>query len=119
MSTKLLYFGCIDQSGHYLWGDPQRRSFDFSDTPWDTQVDGGLCMQGGQPQGQAVLHQKDGWTAIAFWDRSVDSRPGSNSAFLADKLLSFDEIVALSKERFPAVWKRFPFAVAQLEPSHD
>lgn len=115
--TTLLYFGCIGESGHYLWSSPYRRTRDIDETPWGMKIDGKLCPpadpwgRNGQPQGRAALHHKDGWTALAFWDRSVDKRPGSNSVFVADECLSFDQIVTVAKERFPGVWKRLAFDV--------
>lgn len=72
-----------------------------------------LCPEkrAGQPQGVARLHHAlapDGtpWTAIAFWDRTGDSRPGSNSAFLFEGTLTFEAACAAAFEHFPAVWRR-------------
>jgi hypothetical protein len=64
-----------------------------------------------QVQGHAALHQKDGWTAICFWDRSEDKRGGCNSNFFAHGIFTFDEMVQISKEIFPTVWARFNFPV--------
>jgi hypothetical protein len=91
--VKVFYFGCWDAIGHFLW-TPSGVSVPLSTTPWGNAVDTGLCpgkrdRRGevaceNQREGEAALHHLDGWTALAFWDRSVDTRHGSNSAFLAE-----------------------------------
>ena len=109
--TRVLYFGCIGQPGHFMHVAPGRRDYNAA-TPWGSTPDGTLCPDGErQVEGIAVLHHKNGWTALSFWDRSVDKRGGCNSNFFADQVLSFDEMVALARERFPQVWSRFPFEV--------
>ena len=107
----IYYFGCIGDSGHYLWRNDYNRGLDFDVTPWGTDIDTGLCPPGNQPQGLAALHHKDGWTALAFWDRSVDKRPGSNSVFLANRVVDFDGMMALARANFPAVIARLPFPI--------
>lgn len=67
-------------------------------------------------QGVAALHVVDGWTAIAFWDRSVDKRGACNSNFVTHDVVDFDEMVRRSRAAFPHVWARFPFEVRQAAP---
>lgn len=111
----ILYYGCYGESGHHFWTEDlflnPRWAMVTKEIPWGTEVDGGLCPRGRQVQGLALLHQKDGWTALAFWDRSVDSRPGSHSAFLVRQTLDFEAMVAVCKETFPRVWDRYTFEV--------
>jgi hypothetical protein len=116
------YFGCWGNAGHYLF-DPDRRSTRYTDkmVPWE-QIDSVLCyghrgpyQNGPQVQGLALLHHRDGWTALSFWDRTVDKRGGSNSNFFVEGTLSFDEIVLVAKERFPSIWERFTFKVELFE----
>lgn len=84
-------------------------------TPWGNKIDGTLCPQKiNQAEGVVAHDQKDGWTAIAFWDRSVDSRFGSNSAFLIHAEVSAEEAWRLAKERFPQVCARFKFPIKLL-----
>jgi hypothetical protein len=110
----ILYFGCWRESGHYLF-HPGMRSVRHTDDiklPWDrydavlapTTQPGGYGNE--QKEGICALHHKDGWTALAFWDRSVDSRPGSNSIIFAQEELEFDQMVNLFKTTFPAVYVR-------------
>ena len=126
---KLFYFGCWEQKGHFIH-TPERSYRADTDArkagvPWeDWTLDGGLCpgsvwdarsdrwnLNCRQPQGAAALHHKDGWTALSFWDRSVDSRTNSNSCFIAEGTHTFEEMVALAQLHFPTIWGRFPFEV--------
>ncbi len=108
------HFGCLGVVGHYMTA-PGGRSEDSltRSNPWGLQIDGYLCPQDSQVEGRACLHHKDGWTAIAFWDRSVDSRPMSNSAFLAPGTFTFDEMLALAREQRPEIVNRFRFAIEE------
>lgn len=113
------YFGCKSsvQKGHYL----HLPKFFFTqaecwlDLPkqWQRNLDGTLCHRGQQQvEGWIRLHHLDGWTAIAFWDRSADHRPNSNSVFLAFGEYDAETMVALGKEQFPEVFNRFPFQLS-------
>lgn len=116
------YFGCgKHEAGHY-WHKPgavgiMRRP---PGCPWGNDIDGGLApsfaiwrARGRReaPQGQALVAHAGGWTALAYWDRSMDSRPGSNSAFAAEGDYSFDELLTAAKEQWPWVFERQRFEV--------
>lgn len=109
----IYYFGCIGDAGHYMHGPrgERRERQIFDRNPWGHGVDGGLCAPGPQVQGRALLHHKDHWTALAFWDRSVDDRSGSNSVFLAEGDFDFGHMLQLAHEHFPQVFARFTFEV--------
>lgn len=131
----MFYFGPWDCAGHYLFSEgggsvDDRKRGDF---PWDEwgrrgdPIDG--CLQPGcvyvhdrweprgpQVEGQAVLHHKKGWTALCFWDRSVDSRGGCNSNYFARGTFTFDQMVAMAKERFAVRWNRMKFEVSEVKP---
>ncbi len=117
VTTEVLYFGCIGDAGHYVHGTLShgnyRKALPSSIYP---KIDSGFLPREQQRQGQAQLCKLDGWTFITFWDRTVDTRPGSNSAFLAEGDFSFDEVCAFAADRFPLVWKRitdaFPVVLA-------
>lgn len=126
---EVYWFGCPSGfRGHGMTkvgasGDPdgfERRN------PWGSKIDGGLCPGAGRPaparggmeshlvaqvEGEGLWHFKDGWSAIAFWDRSVDSRGNSNSVFIVRGSWSFKEVVEIAKRAFPDVWARFDFKV--------
>jgi hypothetical protein len=119
---KMLYFGALGDLGHYFYSQEGGRIHDYPhpDVPWK-EVDGGLCP-GSVPGdhysrscpevvGEALLHHKDGWTALSFWDRTIDTRPASNSNFFAEGTFTFEEMVELAKTRFPERWSRMKFEV--------
>lgn len=123
---QVVYYGCIGDSGHYFW---EREGYSSSrrdpleaaiERVW-TDVDGVLCYgiqrysNGPQEEGLALLHHKGGWTALSFWDRSVDHRGGSNSNFFAHGIFTFDQVCQIAEARFPRVWKRYKFKVRLLE----
>lgn len=106
------YFGCMEDKGHFLW-DPltnwpslKNLPADWPFGPHGEELDGGYTPKHGQKQSRALLAHVDGWTVLAMWDRTVDSRPGSNSNFVAKGELTFDEMVGLAKEHFSKVWER-------------
>ena len=105
MSNAVYYwFGCGDETGHYLYS--VKRSIDWkTETPWGgwKDLDGVLAPKGDSKDvlGIATLTHKDGWTALAFWDRSQDPRRGSNVVFLANCELDFKQAVVACSVRFP------------------
>lgn len=129
------YFGCYGrQMGHMTWL-PRMRGVGYNATedviPWKVgELDGKLCpptdehagkragygraekyLEARQPQGRALLHHRDGWTALAFWDRSCDSRGNSNSAFILEGEHDFDAALARARTLFPEIFERITFDV--------
>ncbi len=126
--SAVYYFGCWGGPGHFLFA-PDGRSFGRND-PLPVglrQLDGKLCgdpaladlsgLRRGhppywpgddahQPQGVARLHHVEGWSVLAWWDRTGDHRGGSNSAFVARGTLTAEALAQLGAEAFPAVWAR-------------
>ena len=121
--NDIFFFGCAkgDQSGHRMhksrFSDMQYQEVArlVYSNPWRHSIDGTLAPAGcGQKQGQALLHCKDGWTAISFWDRTGDSRMGSNSAFLAKGDYTFAEMINLASTAFPEIMASFKFSIVEL-----
>lgn len=117
------YFGCRNRPGHYLF-DVHFRLTPYGgpkELPWkEREIDGRLCpnwrakgkhRNGPEIEGNALLHHKEGWTALAFWDRSVDRRGACNSVFFFEGTHTFEEAVELARATFPGVWSRFTFEV--------
>ena len=120
---RVFYFGAHQDCGP-LWWAPGMHSADRArrETPWGQAVAASLCPGYTEPfgtparvqvEGRALLHQRDGWSALAFWDRSADRRYGSCSVFVAEGEHSFDELRALAEECFPEVWARLGFEVRE------
>lgn len=120
-ATKAYYWGCISgiEKGHYLWRPGMRyASREIGELPegWQGFLDGGLCPKEQQIEGQALLHHLDGWTALAFWDRSMDTRPGSNSLFLAQGTFEFEQMLMIAEIHFPVIKSRFKFSIFDATP---
>lgn len=119
--TRRFYGGCIGQSGHYLWDIHGHTIYrQDKDIPWEGW-DGPLQPKHTNAEGLAIIHYKreEGgpmWTAISFWDRTVDKRGNSSSNFFADSHLSFDEMLEDAKEHWPYIFERYPFEVVEMEP---
>lgn len=126
------YFGCWLEPGHYLWhrgsrgypykvGRDDRRLLGVSrnsrggptpgEIPWGYALDGGLLKGKDLEEGEAVVERRDGWTALSFWDRSVDSRSGSSSTFVFDIDLEPEAALEAAREAFPPIFARYSFPV--------
>ncbi len=133
-NVKMYYFGCVERAGHFLWDKSlSGRSLSSEkepSLPWNPdrgEVDGVLqhhsdeckkrayCGCGSSTEGKALVHHKNGWTALSFWDRSVDSRGGCNSTFFAQGDFTFDDMVQLAKVNFPSIWNRYKFSVVEVK----
>lgn len=118
---EVYYFGCDNnQSGHYLFAEDQGRSLYGSRAaaivPWWKQLDAGFAPKGHQVEGVARLtHTLDGWTVLSFWDRSVDTRPGSHSTFLIRGHHDYEAARSLACAAFPRTWGRYRFQVTPRE----
>ena|SRR5579863_4959433 len=123
--VHMYYFGCWRIIGHHIYlpdGSSAWRLLIDGGLPWSNKdLDTGLCPPGpkttdGQIQGNARLHHKNGWTAMAFWDRSIDNRVDSNSVFIIQQTLDFKKMLDTSRLVFPQIWERFRFQVVQFGP---
>lgn len=117
-SAPIYYFGCWHESGHYFHDQYMRHYWrDVSELlpeSWRNRYDGGLLPKGrSQEEGRAIILHEDGWTALSFWDRSVDHRGNSNSTFYLRHVLDFMPMLELCKLTFPQVFERFTFKVVQ------
>lgn len=131
---KVWWFGCAtkpDTAGHGLHAAQppyhgreayeEYKSFPFQ---WET-LDGqfaprtktkGAYEKGAEfPQGEARLTYIKGWTVVAFWDRTGDSRGNSNTAFVFDAFLGSADALRIAREKFPKLFERFTFYVHIVE----
>ncbi len=128
VNPRMFYFGPWDQAGHFFWsehGGRVTREVENS-LPWkDWEIDGKLqprCYDkrghwehGREVEGEALLHHKNGWTCLSFWDRSVDTRGACNSTYFAEGTFTFEEMVEMSKTRFAKRWNKMNFKVSLAE----
>ncbi len=106
----MLYFGCYGRCGHYLWNQSLYR-IRMEECPVGTFIDGGLAPRNTTEEGIAEICVIHGWTFLAFWDRSQDSRPGCNSAFMWKGTHSFDDMILKAKADYPKLFERFKFEI--------
>lgn len=112
MEADVLYFGYSYGRGHALLMETGRVM--PADFPWQHHLDGGLCWNterligrvrlpdaAQQQEGDGSLWHKAGWTALAWWDRTGDRRPNSNTAIFARGTYTAEQMLALYRARFP------------------
>ena len=107
--STVFYFGCIRQSGHYLWHPTQgqiRRMDQFQ--PWGNKIDGWVLKDSKAKDDLGVVHSAKlhGWTLVAWADRSVDSRHGSHSTFIVEADIAAERLIELAREQWPQVFSR-------------
>jgi hypothetical protein len=115
--ADILYFGCVNDrnsTGHALYGalaaDVRiQNAYDMSRWLDNLAPRDGRKLH--QPQGQARYYQRDGWSVVDWWDRSVDHRGDSHSSFLARGDWTAAELLAAGAIRWPDVWARQPVPV--------
>jgi len=120
---QMLYFGPWAASGHYFFTERGTTVWDMpKDLPWspgtiDCVIQPGAQdkYHGEQIEGNAALIHRNGWTALSFWDRSVDKRRGCNSTYFARGSFTFDQMVEMAKDRFAVRWAAMNFLVKFVE----
>jgi hypothetical protein len=111
-SLEVLFFGYYTSPGHYLRS--KAGVVVIGCIPWGSSIDTGLLISRQdkyarpitEPTENYTVARKEGWTAISFWDRSGDSRPGSNSAFLVAADVSDKELLTLARKQWPEIFAR-------------
>ena len=109
----LYFFGAWGGPGHYLWyptGTWASRQLE-----WSQKLDGVFAPDDPQQTPyRARLARSDGWTIVAFWDRSEDQRMGSNSAFVAKGEHTFEAVMEQARLQFAPLFQRFPTEITLL-----
>lgn len=111
----MLYFGCwTGELGHYMFTPGgQRLTRKMEDLLPEVLRSGAIdCHfigppnQPGQPVNRAFLVHIRDYTVLAFWDRSVDRRHNSNSAFIMPGTHDFEFMIKQAEKDFPDVYSR-------------
>lgn len=102
--------------GHYLYSPSGNVYADerkqLPEWLWDGTLDGGFQVNAeeryrrAEPERTPRLTVKDGWTILAYWDRSGDSRGASNASFIAQGTHTEGEMLGLARLHFPHLVKR-------------
>lgn len=86
MSRSMLFFGCWERPGHELRDQYGTiiSGYDRGRSPFRPgQLDDTFAPRGvDQREDVTNVVHVHGWTVLAMWDRSVDTRGGCNAAFL-------------------------------------
>jgi len=124
----VLYFGPWSRPGHYLY-DPDGRSLHgaaISEMGFQVDAHGLLALRKsldpyycpgvkeGDPaykrrsevEGHAKLTHENGMTVLGIWDRSVDTRGGSHSTYIALGCYGFDTMIKLCSTVYAERWNR-------------
>lgn len=129
LDVDCYYFGCVDGPGHIFRGPgPRTRVYALEEhlAQLFGGLDGKLCWNSprsdrdrfvdrNETEGRAFITHCGGWTALAFWDRSVDRRGACNSAFFVQGTLTFAQIVWVARHCWPKIWARFTFPVIEVD----
>lgn len=125
----VVYFGCWGATGHYLWlpnrRHPERNgaTLGWNEAGPFRRLDGTLTPRDTTAQSAAAIHHRDGWTALALHDYTVDTRGASNSVFVMDADVSFDRALVYAAESFPDVMSRItnraPIVLVQTGGARD
>lgn len=120
---RMYYFGPWREPGHYVFeeGGYQLPWQQVSKLPWMEKdhwtADGGIEPQDKYKHvdGAASLVKKEGWTALAMWDASVDKRLACVSVYIAEGDFTFEQMVDMACRRFATRWSRMKFPVKLIE----
>ena len=115
MINRVFYFGCLRETGHHWFGEDAGSTFRLTYSPseiprefWAERIDGrlpprewddGISMWTLRVRGEV-------WTAAAWWDQTVDKRPGSHSVLLTSGEPSIGELILEGADRFPELRER-------------
>lgn len=129
---EVLYFGSMKHGGHYLQStriQDNTCTRPIGSQPWGSIIDSGLAsvipkLKEGNGWAESYrgvhLYHKAGWTALAFWDQSGDSRPGSNTVFLAAiEKATIPQIIRWAQVQWPRVFERFNFPLRSVDLATD
>lgn len=107
----LFYFGCLHQSGHYLFEPPGVSVRGYTEIKCMSQalrrsLDTAFCPPETWQPGIWLESMVPPWRIVSWWDRSVDSRPGSHSTFIGAGYDSAEELLTAARNLFPQVFAR-------------
>lgn len=110
---EVFFWGCLGQPGHFMHSKTGTRI----QSPWAGYIDTGVLKYRDikDPDPKIAYAQLKGWTGIFFWDRSGDHRPGSNSAFIVNSLVSQEELLRLARKQWPEIFARKGFPIARVD----
>lgn len=120
-----LYYGCSNNNtGHYVFTAEGGNIYSLShsektnNSNFLASNDAKLTPIDSYKQGRAIFHIYPTFTILAFWDNSVDSRPGSNSMFMLPPGTTSANAIDTARKIFSSVFQRFKFPVEIIKTEH-
>ena len=101
------YFGCQNRPGHYLFGPDMSSVPHTEQADQMTYLDGKLAPDNNQKQFEAQFwrlfnYPFGEYSAFSWWDRTVDSRRGSNCIiFVPGHIVDQITMESLARKYFP------------------
>lgn len=111
----IYFFGCWNNDKGYYFHRTDSTTVPWQDRhliPFVKKIDGVYAPAGKQIEGRACLRHLRGWTVLAWWDRSVDTRSNSNAALVVEGEFEFEDMLVMLKNRFPRVFARFDYSIS-------
>lgn len=107
------YFGCVERPGHFLFDERLVTVYDRQGSVARSlnHFDGALCYPEKDGPYIAALSRLWGlgYSALSFWDYTVDKRGACNSNFFIPDLNGTPaELLAIAGARFPRIFARLP-----------
>lgn len=117
---RVFYYGVKDKgrAGHFLYqGNHTCRSYTSPDGFPCTQTPDAVFLPECDYKNLYKWYRwiTDGWTIISCWDSSGDKRPGSNSNFIIEKVVTLEEAIAIATKHYPEIMKRINAAQLRSE----
>ena len=104
------YFGCLDDRGGHIAGEAEGKVLRRSQMrDIIERTDGLFPPLGFEDEGVICRHFVHEFTVIAWWDRSIDTRGASNSAFWVQGEHTTEEALEIARQRFPTVFGRLTY----------
>lgn len=113
----MYYFGCWNQAGHFLHDVSGHRMYQrvgpFESGDLDTTFAPRRAPNYAREDDTITnLVYTNGWTVLAMWDNSIDTRGKSNAVFLIEGGYSTEEMWQKARESYPQIYKRLKAAQA-------
>lgn len=105
----MLFHGCWDRPGHFLHNQIgyQVRRGEYKLPFRDTVLDGTFAPPfANEPEEQMALTYLHNWSILSMWDRTIDTRMGSNATFLMPGIHDKDFMWQTAEREYPGIVTR-------------
>jgi len=103
--APIFMFGCWRGRGHHWWDSSGQFLRAPDGWPWRAEPAPRLDRLE-QREGVPHFLTPPAWSVVSFWDRSIDSRQTSFTAFAMPGEHSQEVVLRRAHEAFPTIWPR-------------